>query len=96
MLNTIKKNNQSYGFFYSHKKMEESETYYINLKLPLINISYQNLVYSFQKQFNIDLKRLSQLNKLRKFFNPEDIIKYSMIIKKSRYKEENDSDKKKF
>jgi hypothetical protein len=75
--------------------MKENDTYYINLKLPLINISYQNLVYSFQKQFNIDLKRLSQLNKLRKFFSPEDIIKYSMIIKKSRYKEENDSDKKK-
>jgi hypothetical protein len=95
ILNTIKKDNQSYGFFYSHKKMKESDTYYINLKLPLINISFQNLVYSFQKQFNIDLKRLSQLNKLRKFFSPEDIIKYSMIIKKSRYKEENDSDKKK-
>ena len=92
ILNTIKKNNVSYGFFYSHKKLKnnENETYYINLKLPKISISYQNLTHSFHKKFDIDLKRLSQLNRLRKSFCLEDIIKYSMIIKKSKYKEEKD------
>ena len=95
ILNTIKKNNQSYGFFYSHNKGKEKETYYISLKLPQIKISYQNVVYSFQKKFNLDIKRLSQLNKLSKYFCPEDIIKYSMIIKKSKFREEKNIGKKK-
>ena len=90
ILNTIKQNTISYGFFYSNKKLSngENETYYISLKLPKINIAYHNLTYSFHKKFDIDIKSLSQLNKLRKSFHPEDIIKYSMIIEKNNYKEE--------
>ena len=90
ILNTLKKNSISYGFFYSNKKLSngENETYYINLKLPKINIAYHNLTYSYNKKFDIDIKSLSQLNKLRKSFHPEDIIKYSMIIKKNKNKDE--------
>ena len=96
ILNTIKKNNQSYGFFYSHKKLNnENEIFFISLKLPQISISYQDLLSTFNKKFDIDIKRLSQLNKLRKFFCIEDIIKYSMIIRRSKYREEN-SEKPKF
>ena len=34
ILNTIKKNDSSYGFFYSNIKINKIESYYINLKLP--------------------------------------------------------------
>ena len=81
ILNNIKKNDLSYGMFYSHKKINnENENYYINLKLPQIKISYQNILDSFHKKFDVDITRLSQLHKLKKFFCPEDIIKYSMDI----------------
>ena len=87
ILNTIKKNDSSYGFFYSNIKINKIESYYINLKLPKIQVSYQNPLYSFSKKFDIDIKRLSQINKLRKSFRPEDLIKYSMIIIKNKNKD---------
>jgi hypothetical protein len=89
ILNTIKKIDKSYSFFYSCKKLKiiEPQTFYINLKLPQITISYQNSLYSFTKKFDIDFKRLSQINKLRKSFLPEDLIKFSMNIIKGKNKE---------
>ena len=86
ILNTIKKNDSSYGFFYINinKYNYKNESYYIDLKLPKIKISYQNLLYCFNKKFDIDIKRLSQINKLRKSFRPEDLIKYSMTIIKNK------------
>ena len=76
-INSIRKNYNSYSFFFTLNKEEKSETYYIKFKLPKIYISYR----SFNKNFELDLKRIYQLNKLRKYFLPEDIIKYSIIIK---------------
>ena len=99
ILNAIKKRDGSYGFFYSKKGFEKdkNETYYINLKLPKISISCQNLLYFFNKKFDIDIKRLSQINKLRNSFLPEDLIKYSMIIIKSRNNnKESELDRQKF
>ena len=82
ILNTRIKNRKSYGFFYSHHKLGgiENETYYIKLKIPQIDISLNNSLYSFNKKFDINIKEMSQINKLRRSFRPEDIIKYSMII----------------
>ena len=100
ILNAIKKSDGSYGFFYSKKDFENDKNvnYYINLKLPKISISFQNILYSFNKKYDIDIKRLSQINKLRKSFLPEDLIKYSMIIIKGKHNNniENDLDKQKY
>ena len=90
IINTMKNKARSYGLFYSHKniKNKNNEAYYIKLKIPKINISFHNSIYSYNKKFDIDIKRMSQINKLRKSFNPEDIIKYSMIIIKGKYNDE--------
>ena len=74
--NTNKNNYTSYDFFYSYLKDGIIENYYINFKLPKINVNF----YSFKKNFDLDYRRFHQLNKLRKYFMLEDIIKYSMII----------------
>ena len=89
ILNTIKKKDKSYSFLYSYNilKNNEHQTFYITLKLPQITISYHNLIYYYIKKFDIDFKRLSQINKLRKSFLPEDLIKFSMNIIKGKNKE---------
>ena len=76
-LNTLKKSNKSYSFFFSYLKEEKLETYFINFTLPQIVISYK----SFNKKFELDFKKLFQLNKLRKYFRSEDLIKYSLTVK---------------
>ena len=76
LINTNKKNHNSNNFFYTYLKEGKIETYYITFKLPNIDITY----HSFNKNFNVGFRRLRQLNKLRKYFLQEDIIKYSMII----------------
>ena len=76
-INTIKKNYSSFCFFYSYIKEEKFETNFINFKLPKISIKY----HAFSKNFSLDSRKLFQLNKLRKYFFPEDLIKYSMTVK---------------
>ena len=82
ILNSKIKNRKSYGFFFSHQRLEDNgnETYYINMRMPQISISLNNSFYSFNKKFEFSIKEMSQINKLRRSFRPEDIIKYSMII----------------
>ena len=75
-INTIKKNYLSFSFFYSYIKEEKFETNFINFKLPKISIKF----HSFSKNFSLDSRKIFQLNKLRKYFLPEDLIKYSMKI----------------
>ena len=75
-INTIKKNYLSFCFFYSYIKEEKFETNFINFKLPKISIKF----HSFSKNFSLDSRRIFQLNKLRKYFLPEDLIKYGMKI----------------
>jgi len=91
ILNTRIKNRRSYGFFYSHQKLTNigNETYYIKLRIPRISISLNNSLYSFNKNFEISIKEMSQINRLRRSFRPEDIIKYSMTIIRNK-KREND------
>ena len=82
-LNTHKKNYKSYNFFYSYNKAHKCETYFFSFYLPKIFISFHN----FDKNFEVDYRRLHQLNKLRKYFIPEHIIKYSMIVETSQIEE---------
>ena len=99
ILNTIKKNDKSYSFFYSQKneKNKENETYYIKFILPQIKITYQNVLYEFNTKFDIDIKRLSQINKLRKSFRAEDLIKYSInIIRNKKNEDQLNIDKQNF
>ena len=83
-INTFKKNYSSYNFFYSYLKEEKSEAYFIKFKLPKIAISYNSLLSKFDKTFDLDFRSLYQLNKLRKYFLPEDLIKYSMTVIKAK------------
>ena len=81
-INTIKKNYTAYNFFYSYIKDLKTEVYFINFKLPKITISHHSILSSFDKEFELDFRILYQLNKLRKYFLPEDLIKYNMTVKK--------------
>ena len=81
-INTIKKDNKSQSFFYTFIKEGKNQNYFINFIFPKISISLNN----FHKNFDIDFKRFYQLNKLRKYFSPEHLIKYGMTIKKGKNK----------
>ena len=77
-INTYRKNYSSYCFFYTLKMEGKNETYFINFRMPKINISF----HAFKKNFEFDFRRFHQFNKLTKYIHPEDLIKYSMTIKK--------------
>jgi hypothetical protein len=81
-INTMKKNHKTYGFFYTFINGGKTEKYFIYFILPQISI----FLHSFTKNFELDYKILFQLNKLRKYFLPEDLIKYNMSIENFRYK----------
>ena len=82
-INTMKKNHKTYSFFYTCFKEGKAEKYFIYFILPQISI----FLHSFTKNFELDYKILFQLNKLRKYFLPEDLIKYNMTIINFRYKD---------
>ena len=79
-INTIRKNNISYNFFYTLNRKAKDETYFINIIIPKISISYNSTLCNFSKTFEVGYNKIFQLNKLRKYFYQEDLIKYSMII----------------
>ena len=88
-INTIRRNDFSYCFFYTlykDNKKANNEVNFINFILPKISITYNNILNNFHKIYEVGLKKLHQLNKLRKYFIQEDIIKFSMIIKNERNK----------
>ena len=60
----------------------KNETYFINFRIPKINIAF----HAFKKNFEFDFRRFHQFNKLTKYILPEDLIKYSMTIKKLKIK----------
>jgi hypothetical protein len=87
ILNNIKANNKSYEFFYTNYKAGENskkENYFFQLILPKINIIYKDNNSSINKQFDLDIKTMTKLNRLRKSFNRKDIIKYSIIYIKGK------------
>ena len=77
-INTYRKNYSSFCFFYTLKMEGKNETFLINFRIPKINISF----HAFKKHFEFDFRRFHQFNKLTKYIHPEDLIKYSMTIKK--------------
>ena len=91
--NTIRRNDSSYSFFYTlfnENKKTNNEAYFINFILPKISISYNNLINNFNKEFEVGLKKIHHLNKLRKYFYQEDLIKFSMIIKNANHNPDDD------
>ena len=81
-INTYRKNYSTYCFFYTLKMEGKNETYFINFIIPKINIAF----HAFKKNFEFDFRRFHQFNKLTKYILPEDLIKYSMTIKKLKIK----------
>ena len=78
----------NFQFFYtrknqlnSEKNLIEDNTFLFEIEIPKIHINYlyqnKNLI---DKYFDLNMKRLLQINKLKKSFVLEDIIKFSMNI----------------
>ena len=77
----------NFQFFYTRKNQLNSEkdliedTFLFEIEIPKIHINYlyqnNNLI---DKYFDLNMKRLLQINKLKKSFVLEDIIKFSMNI----------------
>ena len=80
-INTHRKNYSSFCFFYTLKMEGKNETYFINFRIPKINVSF----HGFKKNFEFDFRRFHLFNKLNKYIQPEDLIKYSMTIKKLKF-----------
>ena len=79
-MNKTTQNENSFEFFFSRNINIKNEVYFFQIQIPKIHVKYyfQNLF--LEKYFDLDIKRMSQINKLRKCFQIEDIIKYSMVI----------------
>ena len=84
-LNTLIENEYNYEFFFSQNINNKNESYFFQLQIPKIHIIFQEPNHLIEKYFDIDIKRMSQINKLRKSFQIEDIIKYSMVIVDQKY-----------
>ena len=85
-LNTLLYNENSYEFFFSRNINDKKEGYLFQIQIPRIHINYQLQNYFIDKYFDLDMKRMYQINKLRKSFQIEDLIKYSMVIVDQKYK----------
>ena len=83
-LNTKNINSTVYHFYYSRIENNQYKNYYFRLFCPSIHISYYNFTSLIQKDFTLDIKRTRQLNKLRFSFDPEDLIKYSVVLLKEK------------
>ena len=80
-------NNNTYSFFYSQIAFKEKENYLFKLKIPQINITYNQPNNKIHKIFELDIKRMSQLNKLRSSFHPKNLIKFGLIYIKENKKD---------
>ena len=78
-------NENSFEFFFSQNINDKNEGYFFQVLIPKIHIIYQDINFYIDKFFDLDIKRMSQINKLRKSFQIEDIIKYSMVIVDEKY-----------
>ena len=79
-LKVLIQNENSFEFFFSQNINGKNEGYLFQLQIPKIHIIYQDPNYCIDKYFDLDIKRMSQINKLRKSFQIEDIIKYSIVF----------------
>ena len=76
----IIQNKNSFEFFFSRNINAKSEGYFFQILVPKIHVKYYFQSYLIEKFFDLDIKRMSRINKLRKCFSVEDLIKYSMVI----------------
>ena len=75
------KNKKNYEFFYTDKLPNNNIiSYFFEIKIPKIHINYKHNNDCIEKNFDLNMERMKQINKLKKSFNPEDIIKFSMDI----------------
>ena len=66
------------------KKKIKKNNYFLQITLPKIYVNYRDNNSSINKEFDIDIKTMTKLNKLRKSFNPKDIIKYCLLFIKGK------------
>ena len=86
--NTLKKPPNNLQFFYTRKNLSPNSEIYLSnenflfeIEIPKIHINYQYQNNNFiDKYFDLNIKRLLQINKLKKSFQLEDIVKFSMNI----------------
>ena len=79
--NNSKERGKTFEFFFSQNINNINEGYFFQIKIPKVHISYEyrnnNVI---DKYFDLDIKQMIQMNKLRKYFKSEDLVKYSMAI----------------
>jgi len=81
--NTLKKTPNNFQFFYTRNSEKDlsKENFLFEIEIPKIHINYQYQNNNFiDKYFDLNIKRLLQINKLKKSFQLEDIVKFSMNI----------------
>jgi hypothetical protein len=81
--NTLRKPPNNFQFFYTRNSEKDlsKETFLFEIEIPKIHINYQYQNNNFiDKYFDLNIKRLLQINKLKKSFQLEDIVKFSMNI----------------
>ena len=82
--NRLKRNIENFQFFYSRKinssNIEKNENYFFELEIPKIHVNYQQENNFLDKFFDLNMKKLLQFNKLKKSFQVEDIIKFSIDV----------------
>jgi hypothetical protein len=81
--NTLRKPPNNFQFFYTRNSEKDlsKENFLFEIEIPKIHINYQYQNNNFiDKYFDLNIKRLLQINKLKKSFQLEDIVKFSMNI----------------
>ena len=80
-------NNNTYSFFFSQIVSNDKENYLFNIKIPQIYVTYNQPNNNLNKIFELDIKRMSQLNKLRKSFHLKNLINFGLIYIKENKKD---------
>ena len=83
-INSILKNSiNDLQFFYTRKNTlsgSDNETFLFQIEIPKIHINYRFKNIFIDKFFDLNMKKLLQMNKLKKSFKLEDLVKFSMSI----------------
>jgi hypothetical protein len=84
----IKLNNYSIIFFVSFLNENDIKNGLFEIKTPKIQITYNGeKIEPYEKIYNLNLKEAIQLNKMRKSFWPEDMIKRCLFIEEKKSNE---------
>ena len=66
--NGLLQNENSFEFFLSRNNNDKNEGYFFQMQIPKIHINYQFQNFFIDKYFDLDIKRMSQINKTKKIF----------------------------